>query len=222
MLPLWLTYEVSRLLLAPLERNGAEALVGESLRALGPHAVPMMRVIFAMTVVCAAVSLRRRNVPWARVAAVIALEGTVYGLMLGPLASALASTTYLLDAEIPRRVADLRLSADLVAALGAGLFEELLFRLVFVSIVALLLTRPCQVARLPRVTPAALAIVVSAFAFSLFHHVGLGAPPIERDVFVFRVAAGILLGILFVARGFGVAVYAHALYDVHYFLTHDA
>ena len=36
----------------------------------------------------------------------------------------------------------------------------------------------------------------------------------------FRVAAGLLLGFLFVLRGFGVAVYTHALYDVHYYLTH--
>jgi membrane protease YdiL (CAAX protease family) len=215
-LPLWLLYELSRLLLAPGERNGAEALVGHSLRALGPHAVPMMRLIFAATVLYAALSLHRRNVPWARVGAVIVLEGAVYGLMLGPLASALASSAYLLHASPV-----LRLPADLVAALGAGLFEELVFRLAMVSIVSLLVARPCQVAGLPAWTPAAIAVVVAAFAFSLFHHVGPGAPPIERDVFVFRVAAGGLLGFLFVLRGFGVAVYAHALYDVHYYLTHD-
>lgn len=217
-LPLWILYEVLRLLLAPSERNGAEVLVGESLRALGPHAVTMMRVIFAGTVLCAAWSLYHRNVPWVRVAAVIALEGAVYGLMLGPTASALAASTHL---RMPALMS-MRLPADLVASLGAGLFEELVFRLAMVSIVSLLLTRPCEVARLPRAAPAAIAVIVSAFAFSLFHHVGVGAPPIERDVFVFRVAAGLVLGFLFVVRGFGVAVYTHALYDVHYYLTHHA
>jgi hypothetical protein len=63
-------------------------------------------------------------------------------------------------------------------------------------------------------------VVFAALAFSFFHHVGHGAPPLRRDVFVFRAAAGILLGFLFVVRGFGVAVYTHALYDVHYYLTH--
>ena len=48
-LPLWLLYEGLRLLLAPGERNGAEALVAHSLRALGPQAVPMIRVIFGLT-----------------------------------------------------------------------------------------------------------------------------------------------------------------------------
>lgn len=215
-LPLWLLYEVLRLVLAPSERNGAEALVGESLRALGPHAVDVMRAIFACTVLGAAWSLHRRAVPWARVGAVIALEGAVYGLMLGPTASVLAaSSRRMLDATA-------RLQADLVASLGAGLFEELVFRLALVSLLTLLLARPCEVARLPRFVPIALAVFGAAFVFSWFHHVGPGAPPIERDVFVFRVAAGVLLGFLFVVRGFGVAVYTHALYDVHYYLTQHA
>jgi membrane protease YdiL (CAAX protease family) len=215
-LPLWLLYEVLRLVLAPNERNGAEALVGDGLRALGPNAVTLMRIVFACTVLFAAWSLQRRNVPWGRVAAVIALEGTVYGLMLGPTASALATSSHRVLASAP----SVRLPADLVASLGAGLFEELVFRLILVSILTLLLARPCELARLPRTAPVAIAIVVSAVVFSLFHHVGAGAPPIERDVFVFRVAAGILLGFLFVVRGFGVAVYTHALYDVHYYLVH--
>jgi len=216
-LPLWLGYEVLRLLLAPGERNGAEMLVSDALRALGPKAVTMMRAIFAVTVLYAAWSLWRRDVPWARVAGVIVLEGAVYGLMLGPLADALASSSYRLLAASG---SDLRLSANLVASLGAGLFEELVFRLALVSILTLLLTRPCEVARLPRWTAAAIAVVIAAVLFSLFHHVGEGAPPIERGVFLFRAAAGLLLGILFVTRGFGVAVYTHALYDVHYYLHH--
>ncbi|MEZ5965307.1 MAG: CPBP family glutamic-type intramembrane protease [Planctomycetota bacterium] len=217
-LPLWLLYEGLRLLLAPAERNGAEVLVGESLRALGPHAITMMRLVVACTVLGAAWSLHRRDVPWVRVAAVIALEGAVYGLMLGPTASALAASSPRLLIGVPAG----RLAADLVASIGAGLFEELVFRLALVSILTLLLTRPCEVAHLPRTTAAVLAVVGAAFVFSLFHHVGPGAPPIERTVFVFRVAAGLLLGFLFVVRGFGVAVYTHALYDIHYYLTHHA
>lgn len=215
-LPLWLLYEILRLLLAPSERNGAEALVGESLHALGPHAITMMRIIFACTVLVAAWSLHRRNVPWVRVAAVIALEGAVYGLMLGPTASALVASSHRLHLGPPPP----NLAGDLVASLGAGLFEELVFRLALVSILTILVARPCELARLPRAAPAVIAVIASAFAFSFFHHVGAGAPPIERDVFVFRVAAGGLLGFLFVVRGFGVAVYTHALYDVHYYLTH--
>jgi len=43
--------------------------------------------------------------------------------------------------------------------------------------------------------------------------------PFEQRVFVFRAMAGLVLGLMFVVRGFGVCVYAHTLYDVHYYLT---
>ena len=215
-LPLWLLYEGLRLLLAPGERNGAEALVAHSLRALGPQAVPMIRVIFGLTVLIAAFSLHRRSLPWARVAAVIALEGAVYGLMLGPAASAVVASSHrLLAIGVPPN-----LTADLVASLGAGIFEELVFRLALVSILSILVARLCELAHLPRTAPWLIGVVLAAIAFSYFHHVGPGAPPITRDVFLFRTAAGLILGLLFVTRGFGVAVYTHALYDVHYYLMH--
>lgn len=214
-LPLWLVYEILRLLLTPGERNGAEALVAHSLRALGPQAVTLMRLVFGITVLLAAVSLHRRSLPWARVAAVIALEGAVYGLMLGPAASALVASSHRLLC-----IGASRLHADLVASLGAGIFEELVFRLALVSLLSILVARPCEIARLPRVAPWVIGVVLAAVAFSWFHHVGPGAPPITRDVFLFRVAAGLILGFLFVTRGFGVAVYTHALYDVHYYLMH--
>jgi len=36
---------------------------------------------------------------------------------------------------------------------------------------------------------------------------------------VFRTVAGLVLGTMFVLRGFAVCVYAHAVYDVHYYLA---
>ena len=73
---------------------------------------------------------------------------------------------------------------------------------------------------LPRVLGTAVAVVISALLFALFHHVGPGAPPIELRVFWFRASAGLLLGGLFVTRGFGVCVCTHTAYDIHYYLSH--
>ena len=87
-LPLWLLYEGLRLSLTPEERNGAEALLLDTLGLLGPGATVLLRILFGATVLVAAVSIHRRHVPWTRVALVSALEGTVYGLLLGPLAGA--------------------------------------------------------------------------------------------------------------------------------------
>ncbi len=215
-LPLWLLYEGLRLLLTPEEHNGAEALMAQSIGALGPRALPLLRLTLAATVLVAAWSLWQRRIPWGRVAVVVALEGVVYGLLLGPLSTVLASSSHRFLGAAPAG----DLVADLVASLGAGIFEELVFRLALVSVLCLLLARMCDALKISRLPALLIAVLVSAVVFSAFHHLGAGAPAFERGVFVFRAAAGVLLGLLFVVRGFGVVVYTHTAYDVHYYLTH--
>jgi membrane protease YdiL (CAAX protease family) len=108
---------------------------------------------------------------------------------------------------------------DLVGSLGAGIFEELVFRLILLSLLALLLMRAAVAFGLPRALGVAAAVLLSALVFSLFHHIGPGASPLLRREFVFRAIAGLVLGVMFVLRGFGVCVYTHTLYDIHYYLT---
>ncbi len=214
-LPLWLLYEALRLALAPDERNGAEAMLTETLVTFGPYAMIVLRVLLAVTVLFAAVSIHARQLPWARVTLVSALEGTVYGVLLGPVTSAL--TLEILTGGALLRVSDL--APDLVGSLSAGIFEEAVFRLGLLSLLALLLGRAFRGFSLPGELGIAIAIVISAVVFSGFHHLGAGAEPFRLEVFVFRAVAGLLLGLLFVFRGFGVCVYTHALYDVHFYLT---
>jgi hypothetical protein len=218
-LPLWLCYEILRLTLAPAERNGAEAMVSDLLRLLGHSALVVLRVSFAVVVLAAARSIHRRDLPWVRVGMVVALEGTVYALILGPLAGVMASSSLTMTTALgppPGRA----FVTDLVGSLGAGIFEELVFRLCGLSLLALLSIRAVAVFGLPRVTGVAVAVVLSGVVFALFHHVGPGAHVFDAQAFAFRTMAGVLLGALFVTRGFGVCVWAHAMYDVHYYLTH--
>ncbi|MEM7205312.1 MAG: CPBP family intramembrane glutamic endopeptidase [Planctomycetota bacterium] len=218
-LPLWLCYELLRLTLAPRERNGAEALLSETVRFLGPHGFVVARVLLGAIVVGAAVLIARRRIPWLRVSAVTALEGLVYALILGPLAASLQSEAARLLALQAGRQAEDPLVANLIGSLGAGIFEELLFRLIMVSVLALFLMRATGAFGLPRALGGIGAVLISAVLFALFHHVGPGAAPFERSEFLFRSIAGAVLGLLFVVRGFGVCVYTHAFYDVHYYLT---
>lgn len=213
-LPLWLLYEILRLTLTPTERNGAEALLLDTLGMLGRGTTTVLRIVFGITVLIAAVSIHRRHVPWARVALVSALEGTVYGLLLGPLAGALAASSAQLLAAV-----DGRLVANLVGALGAGLFEELVFRLFLLSLLALALHRAARAFSLPEVSGTVVAVILSGLLFALFHHLPPAREPFAMGAFLFRSMAGFLLGTLFVLRGLGVCVYTHVMYDVHYYLT---
>jgi len=97
-----------------------------------------------------------------------------------------------------------------VASLGAGVHEEIVFRLGLCAGGAWLLMRAGAAPRLA----IALAIVASSLLFSWAHHVGPHGDPWSRDLFVFRVLAGVAFALIFYFRSLAHAVYAHALYDI--------
>ena len=224
-MPLWLLYELLRMSLVPGDRNGAEHLLLSAFRSLWPPALDILRVLFLALVAGCAVSLIRRSVPWARVALVSALEGSFYGLLLGPIAIAIAApvagvlvhaSPAVLAAGSAEGVSPL--VGDLIGSLGAGIFEELVFRLGLVSLLALLFHRIGSTFAMPREVSALAAIVVAALLFAWFHHLPPASEPFHLNAFLFRSAAGLILGTLFVLRGIGVAVYTHAMYDVVFYL----
>lgn len=217
-LPLWVLYESLRLSLSPDERNGAEVLLFDGISTVWPAGLHVIRGVMLLIVLISAWSILKRDVPWGRVAMVSALEGTVYGLLLGPLAAAMATSSFRVLAFAPALRGDDSLAADLVGALGAGIFEELVFRLGLMSLLAWLLLRLTKMAQVASWVAVVGSILISALVFSYFHHIPVGNP-FEPEPFVFRTMAGILLGGLFVLRGFGVCVYCHAIYDVHFYLT---
>lgn len=98
---------------------------------------------------------------------------------------------------------------DLLLSLGAGLYEELVFRLIAIAAVHALLVNAM---RLDAAWGAAAAIVLSSVAFGLYHFDG--ASPFEWGLFTFYVVAGVYLAGVYLLRGFGVAVACHAVYDV--------
>lgn len=101
-------------------------------------------------------------------------------------------------------------AAALVGLLGAGIYEEALFRLVSIP----LLYRGLRLAHVPELVAATMAISASSLAFSLAHHAGAPGEAFTLFAFVFRWLAGVFFAYVFVARGFGVAVGTHSAYDL--------
>jgi hypothetical protein len=100
--------------------------------------------------------------------------------------------------------------ARLVAFCGAGLYEEVLFRL-------LLLPAVTWVAARLGAGPLAAAVwgvTGSSVLFSLAHYVGPLGDTFDLHSFTFRFLAGVFFAILFAARGFGIAAGSHAAYDI--------
>jgi membrane protease YdiL (CAAX protease family) len=97
--------------------------------------------------------------------------------------------------------------AKLTLSIGAGIYEELLFRLILVTIVHLVLV---DLMKLSHAVGFVVAVIVSAVAFALYHDIARH----DTIKFLFLAGAGGYFAILYIMRGFGIAVVAHALYDV--------
>jgi membrane protease YdiL (CAAX protease family) len=101
-------------------------------------------------------------------------------------------------------------AGDLLRYIGAGIYEEVLFRLVLFSGLLLMF----RVVLMPWIIAMPLAAVAGALLFAAAHHIGPYGEPMRADYFLFRAVAGLFFTFLYVFRGFGVAVGAHAGYDV--------
>jgi membrane protease YdiL (CAAX protease family) len=228
-LPLLVLYEGLAAALGGLAgvavRNGADVwLKAPFVAVFGPRGP----VVFGALVVLASVALVLRDVRRSRdgvragvfarmlgesvlLAGVCALAvGMATAQLLRALPHAVVAVAPALAAS-PGGVASLGAPAQLMVSLGAGLYEELLFRVVLVGA---LRAGARRVLGLGPAAAALLAVVVGAVLFSAAHHVGPLGDPLTADRFVFRLVAGLFFSGVYVLRGFGIAAWAHALYDV--------
>ena len=129
-------------------------------------------------------------------------------VLLGQLHNrAFAGGTLALPAALP---IDRETAALAVSFLGAGLYEEVLFRLMLLPALFGVL----RLARMPAVWAGGLAVLWGGVTFAAAHHIEVAAEPVPPAVFAFRAAAGVFFGGLFYWRGFGITVGAHAAYDL--------
>ncbi len=223
--PIMMAYELGVLTLEPdAPRNAADVWGRQFLRTLG------FGQYFLLPLLICGVLLGWHHVrreAWTvrrRVIGIMWLESLLLGVALLALAQAMggwfAPAASLEAASVSN--ADVRsMWSRLIGYLGAGLYEELLFRLLLLSGIALAAKR----AGLNRRGSLLTAVIVSSLLFAAVHYrfelslFGWSLGPQYGDAFTwyscaFRVAAGMFFGCLFVLRGFGIVVGAHALYDI--------
>lgn len=109
------------------------------------------------------------------------------------------------------------LLADVVTGVGAGIYEELIFRLILICLLMIVFQ---DLARIGHSNAIILSVLVSAALFSAHHHLvfldgrfSLGAS-FTWPVFIFRTVAGIYFATIFAIRGFGITAGAHGFYDI--------
>jgi membrane protease YdiL (CAAX protease family) len=99
----------------------------------------------------------------------------------------------------------------LALGIGAGVYEELVFRLMVISVIVIL---AADVMRLDRAGVAVAAVLLSSLAFAAHHHPPVGVEPFRIVPFLFRTLAGVYLAVIFWFRGYGPAAGCHAAYNL--------
>jgi hypothetical protein len=163
---------------------------------------------------------RREKVPLqAGVFAGMMFESVIYAMVFGTVVGTLSGWILgglRLAADPAGAMGRLSAADGLVLSLGAGFYEELLFRVLLVGG----LMAVFKSAGVGKTATRVWAAVLAAFLFSAFHYIGPYAYPLELSSFTFRFLSGLALNALFIARGFGIAAWTHALYDVYVLVLH--
>ena len=223
-LPLLLMYEAMAAALSGPQtglRNGADVILQALLvSAVGRDGT--LYVTAAVILLCVAWVVRdaRRNggirasylpAMVLEAAALAVVFAVVVGVATSQLLSGLGGALMVVEAGQAAAPLPLDTPTAVMLSLGAGLYEELLFRVLLVTglaagVRALLGTST--------VTAGVIASVAGALLFSAFHYVGAYGDPFTVESFTFRAIAGLAFSGLYLLRGFGITAWTHALYDI--------
>ncbi len=210
-LPIFVGYHLGVVLLKV--RNAAD-MVTARLTELAEHHIALywgITLAIGFGLVAACFVLGRGEAFDRRRFFLVALEGVLYAMLMR-MAGAYAVGALPLAAGVDGA------TAGVIMSLGAGLYEEIVFRvalfgggafairMVFGGIVKWGLTAGWA--------------VVAACIFAGWHYVGAYGDPWDTRTFVFRATCGLVLTAIYVFRGFAPAVWTHALYDVWALVLH--
>lgn len=217
--PLFLVYQLG--ILTGRGQNGVDfvtsALIEVSKRDLGNYLVILTGMLLAYAAIL--IILRRFGSFDPRAFVPVLLESGFYAATMGTLIlyalrqmlPGLPGLFIQPDPTAPTLAVSSAGPLDiLVISAGAGLHEELIFRVVAMGGLAWLLAGITG-----RRTAWLLALVLSSVLFSLAHHVGPMGEPFTFMAFAYRILAGAFFALVYQVRGFAVAAWTHALYDVY-------
>jgi len=209
-LPFVLIYELGILILQPNVINGGHAIIQQLLGVLSVHTAFAAALVL---LICFIVWQIRSKASWKIDGAklqLLFLESFVFALALYLFMGWLAANLPAATRSAPLDTARSRL-VELTLYCGAGVYEELVFRVLLLGLLMLVFTK---LFHMDKAWAAGIAVVSGALLFSLFHYIGPGGDPFELNSFMQRAFAGIFFSALYVTRSFGVAAAAHALYDI--------
>ncbi|MEZ7892408.1 MAG: CPBP family intramembrane metalloprotease [Candidatus Wallbacteria bacterium] len=212
-LPLLVLYEFLIIATGTPIRNGADVIVKLFFNAIGIKTVIGFTLIivslYAFLVFSDKKSKDEKIYPIFFV--FMLAESIMYAMILGPIVSKLTQKVIPQLASLSMGDSAFTFTEKLIVSLGAGIYEEFVFRYFLISLFIYIFTKFFD---LKYYHAGAFAIFWAALIFSAFHYIGSLGDQFDVASFVFRFIAGVILSILYFMRGYGIAVYTHAIYDL--------
>jgi membrane protease YdiL (CAAX protease family) len=213
LLPLLAVYEVGVLLVGGGQpdalRNGADTWLRTTLQSVGLSAYYCAPLLLAIVLLVWSWA-RREDRPEEHVVIWLGMlsESVVFALGLWGISRGLAPLLNGLGILVDSSAAGDGGLEQIISFVGAGIYEEMLFRLFLFSGLAWLF----RVWEVP--SAGLLAGLISSVLFAAAHNIGPHGEAFIPYVFLFRTLAGVYFTLLYRFRGFGISVGAHAGYDV--------
>ena len=208
--PFLLSYEILGLIINfnfPFEiRNGADVLLRQTFLYFGEYG----KIILLLTIIIFSIMIFFKGKTYlddndfnTHYLFFMIFEGLFFGILL-----------FLIFSNIPNLLIvgknEIGIFEKLYLAIGAGIFEELIFRLLLIGFTSFLI---CKIFNINYSSVFIPALILSSFLFSGFHYIGNYGDNFNWESFLLRFSAGGYLGTLFYFRGFGICVISHIFYD---------
>ena len=216
-LPLFIIYEVLILLTAPtteiIVRISVDLWFKQLLQVIGLDALNisllLVLIVGIFILIHKRVELNELRLGYF---GVMLVESTLWAILVALISLSLTNWILTGIAELSSESAvQLSYIQMLTLSLGAGLYEELFFRVLLVSLFIWIFSKWFGTKSWASYT---LAILLSAVLFSATHYTGNMGDPFTISSFLFRFQFGVILNGIYVWRGFGVAAWTHAIYDM--------
>lgn len=212
-LPLLLLYEVLIIISQPdpdyLVRISVDAWFKSIFASFGLHTVTATLIAAA---VAGGIILYRKRSELASVKSryfgFMIAESFVYAVVISLIISRFLG--FILNISADSALTGMSKLQLIALSLGAGLYEELFFRVILVGLLVFIFKRYLK----SKHTAYALSAIIAALMFSAVHYIGQMGDSLELGSFLFRFLFGLALNVVYVIRGFGMAAWTHALYDL--------
>ena len=209
-LPLFIIYELGISTISsedlPTIRNGADVLLRKMLATIGISGVYGMGLLLLIGIVISFLINKRKFKELSLKSnyfIFMIFESIIWSILL----FIILSKGQLLLAKGSSKI----LTQQIVLSIGSGIFEEFVFRVMLVSSIALIVGLLVKKKYIYKIS---ISIIIASIIFSVFHFTGEYAEDPKISLFILRFVAGIVLGYIYIFRGFGIAAYSHSFYNL--------